>query len=219
MLIVGLTGSIAMGKSTVARFFEQQNIPIISADQIVHDLYEGSAVPLIEENFKGSTKNGKVDRTALFNILQNQKEDKGTENPFKKLERLIHPLVRQQQWQFIKSSFEQNEPLVIIEIPLLFETGAEENMDAVVLVSAPIEIQSKRVLERDGMTEEKFDALLSRQMPDEEKRKKADFIIDTSLPIEETRTETIITLEKLKTLNPGAYQRWQSAMQKNSIEN
>lgn len=213
MLIVGLTGSIAMGKSTVARFFEQQNIPIISADQIVHDLYEGSAVTLIEENFKGSTKNGKVDRTALFNILQNQKEDKGTENSFKKLERLIHPLVRQQQWQFIKSSFEQNEPLVIIEIPLLFETGAEENMDAVVLVSAPIEIQRKRVLERDGMTEEKFDALLSRQMPDEEKRKKADFIIDTSLPIEETKRETINTLQKLKTLNPGAYQRWQSAMQ------
>lgn len=202
MLIIGLTGSIAMGKSTVAKMLLDNGIPMISADQIVHDLYENEAVPLIEQAFPGSTENNQVNREKLLkNIL---KEEDG----FKKLESLIHPLVRQKEWEFIKEHKDKGAELVAIEIPLLFETGAEKLMDSVLLASAPAEVQKQRVMARPGMTQEKFKTLLDKQMPDSEKRKKADFIVDTSCSLEETEEQLKEIIVSLKHQQPTAYDAW-----------
>lgn len=210
MLIIGLTGSIAMGKSTIAKLLNDQGIKTISADAIVHDLYSSSAVDLIEQNFPDSTiiQDGSriVDRQKLLKIVLDQKDG------FKKLESLIHPLVRQQQWQFIKQQKIMNARMVIIEIPLLFETGAEKNFDAVLLASANEDVQRERVFQRPDMTEEKFKALLAKQMPDHQKREKADFIINTACSLDETRAELISALKALKTYPKNAYQKWQSNM-------
>lgn len=202
MLIIGLTGSIAMGKSTVAKMLLDSGIPMISADQIVHDLYENEAVPLIEQAFPGSTENNQVDREKL---LKNLLKD---EDGFKKLESLIHPLVRQKEWEFIKEHKDKGADLVAIEIPLLFETGAEKLMDSVLLASAPAEVQKQRVMARSGMTQEKFKTLLDKQMPDSEKRKKADFIVDTSCSLEETEEQLKEIIVSLKNNQPKAYDLW-----------
>lgn len=183
MLIIGLTGSIAMGKSTVADLIAQHDVPIISADDIVHELYRGKAIPLIEAIFPGCTNETEVDRQKLMQSLNNDKAG------FKKLESIIHPLVRQEEWAFIKAQKQAKTKLVIIEIPLLYETGADKLMDAVILVSASKESQKQRALDRPNMTEEKFEALLAKQMPDAQKRAKADFIIDTDKTLEETATD------------------------------
>lgn len=202
MLIIGLTGSIAMGKSTVAKMLLDSGIPMISADQIVHDLYENEAVPLIEQAFPGSTENNQVNREKLLkNILKD-------EDGFKKLESLIHPLVRQKEWEFIKEHKDKGADLVAIEIPLLFETGAEKLMDSVLLASAPAEVQKQRVMARPGMTKEKFKTLLDKQMPDSEKRKKADFIVDTSCSLEETEEQLKEIIVSLKNQQPTAYDAW-----------
>jgi dephospho-CoA kinase len=202
MLIIGLTGSIAMGKSTVAKMLLENGIPMISADQIVHDLYEDEAVPILEKAFPGSTENNQVNREKLLSLLL--KEDDG----FKKLETLIHPLVRQKEWEFIKENKEKSSDLVAIEIPLLFETGAEKLMDVVLLASAPAEVQKQRVMARPGMTTEKFKTLLAKQMPDAEKRKKADFIVDTSCSLEETEEQLKEIIVSLKNKQPKAYATW-----------
>ena len=202
MLIIGLTGSIAMGKSTVAKMLLDSGIPMISADQIVHDLYENEAVPLIEQAFPGSTENNQVDREKL---LKNLLKD---EDGFKKLESLIHPLVRQKEWEFIKEHKDKGADLVAIEIPLLFETGAEKLMDSVLLASAPAEVQKQRVMARPGMTQEKFKTLLDKQMPDSEKRKKADFIVDTSCSLKETEEQLKEIIVSLKNQQPTAYDAW-----------
>lgn len=202
MLIIGLTGSIAMGKSTVAKMLLDNGIPMISADQIVHDLYEAEAVPILEKAFPGSTENNQVNREKLLSLLL--KEEDG----FKKLETLIHPLVRQKEWEFIKENKEKSSDLVAIEIPLLFETGAEKLMDVVLLASAPAEVQKQRVMARPGMTTEKFKTLLAKQMPDAEKRKKADFIVDTSCSLSETEDQLKEIIVSLKNKQPKAYDLW-----------
>ncbi len=202
MLIIGLTGSIAMGKSTVAKMLLKNGIPMISADQIVHDLYEDEAVPILEKAFPGSTENNQVNREKLLSLLL--KEEDG----FKKLEILIHPLVRQKEWEFIKENKDKGSNLVAIEIPLLFETGAEKLMDVVLLASAPAEVQKQTVMARPGMTTEKFKTLLAKQMPDAEKRKKADFIVDTSCSLSETEDQLKEIIVLLKNKQPKAYDLW-----------
>ena len=202
MLIIGLTGSIAMGKSTIAAMLEKNGIPIISADQIVHDLYSGEAVPLIEKAFPGSTENGQVNREKLLKLLLNEEEG------FKKLENLIHPLVRQKEWEFIKEQKNESAEIIAIEIPLLFETGADKLLDAVLLASAPADVQKQRVMQRPGMTTEKFKTLLAKQMPDAEKREKADFIVDTSCSMEETEDQLKEIIVSLKQQQPRAYDAW-----------
>lgn len=215
MLIIGLTGSIAMGKSTVAGLFAKHGTPVISADDIVHDLYQKSAAPLVEQAFPGSTVTDSnsgarhVDRAALSDILS--KEPRG----FARLEALIHPLVRRQEWAFIQSHNQTGSPFVIIEIPLLFETGADRQMDRVVIASAPDDIQRQRALARPGMTEDKFKLLLSRQMPNDQKRQKADYIINTGCDIKETEKEVISLITELTTLSQQpstAFSLWQTQM-------
>ncbi|GAA6211552.1 dephospho-CoA kinase [Hyphomicrobiales bacterium 4NK60-0047b] len=202
MLIIGLTGSIAMGKSTVAKMLEKNGIPMISADQIVHDLYEKEAVSLIEKAFPGTTENNQVNREKLLGLIIEE------EDGFRKLEKLIHPLVRQKEWEFIKENKEKGSDLVAIEIPLLFETGADELMDAVLLASSPSEVQKQRVMARPGMTEEKFKTLLAKQMPDAEKREKADFIVDTSCSLEETEDQLKQIIAIIKKNKSKAYDLW-----------
>lgn len=202
MLIIGLTGSIAMGKSTIAAMLEQNGIPIISADKIVHDLYREEAVPLIEKAFPGSSENGQVNREKLLKLIL--KEEEG----FKKLENLIHPLVRQKEWEFIKEKKNKGSEIIAIEIPLLFETGADKILDAVLLASASADVQKQRVMQRPGMTEEKFKTLLSKQMPDAEKREKADYIVDTSCSLEETEDQLKEIIVSLKQQQPTAYDAW-----------
>ncbi len=212
MIIIGLTGSIAMGKSTVADFFHQHGVPMISADQIVHDLYNGQAASLIEAAFPGTTNTNDqnhqtVDRQKLMAALT--KDEAG----FQKLETLIHPLVRDQEWAFLQQQKAKNTPLVLIEIPLLFETNAEDFMDAVVLVSASAEQQKKRALARPNMTPEKFNAIVNKQMPDAQKRQKADYIIDTGTTLEATENQVKTVIETLKSRGvPTAYKKWCETM-------
>ena len=192
MKIIGLTGSIGMGKTTTAEMFKKHGVPTIDADQIVHQLYENEAVALIEEAFPGTTDGKTVDREKLSASVIGQPDS------FKKLEAIIHPLVRQKQDEFIKSHREQGTDLVLLDIPLLFETGAQSRVDIVVVVTCDPEIQKKRVLARKNMNIDKFNAILKKQLPDAEKRKLADHIVDTSVSFEETETQVIALLSNLR---------------------
>lgn len=183
MITIGLTGSIGMGKSTTADMFKAAGVPVISADEIVHDLYNGAATPLIEEAFPGATSNGVVDRGQLSKMLL---RDPGG---FKRLEAIVHPLVREREHAFVEEARTAGHKLVLIDIPLLYETGAEDRVDVVVVVSCGPEVQRQRVLSRPGMTEEKFEAIVARQVPDAEKRRRADFVIDTSKGLEPARRQ------------------------------
>jgi dephospho-CoA kinase len=174
MFILGLTGSVGMGKSTTAQFFAEAGVPVHDADAVVHRLYEGEAVPAIEAAFPGTTANGKVDRVKLAARVL---DDAGA---LKRLEAIVHPLVQQAQQRLIADAEAAGKNVVVLDIPLLFEVGRDRDCDAVVVVSAPAEVQRQRVLERPGMTEEKFKAILARQMPDAEKRARADFVVDSS---------------------------------------
>ena len=205
MIILGLTGSIAMGKTTVAAMFQQQGVPVISADDIVHDLYAGKAVPLIENLYPDSVRDNKVDRKKLLHYLQTDPTG------FEKLEALIHPLVREAEWTFIKTQKTKGTKIVLLEIPLLFETGAETFMDAVIVVSAGETEQKKRALARPDMTEEKLNKLLAKQLPDAEKRQRADFLIETNTTLKETETQVLTLLQTIKeTLSPNAFQKWKT---------
>jgi dephospho-CoA kinase len=172
---IGLTGSIGMGKSETAKMFARLGIPVNDSDANVHALYEpgGAAVPQIEKTFPGTVRDGRVDRALLTKALA---ADPGG---FKKLEAIVHPLVAKTQADFLARAETQGADMVVLDIPLLFETGGHARVDAVVVVSAPSHIQRARVLERPGMTEEKLDQILSRQMPDEEKRAKAHYVVVT----------------------------------------
>lgn len=192
MKIIGLTGSIGMGKTTTAEMFKKHGVPTIDADQIVHQLYENEAVALIEEAFPGTTDSKTVDREKLSASVIGQPDS------FKKLEAIIHPLVRQKQDEFIKSHREQGTDLVLLDIPLLFETGAQSRVDIVVVVTCDPEIQKKRVLARKNMNIDKFNAILKKQLPDAEKRKLADHIVDTSVSFEETEAQVIALLSNLR---------------------
>jgi len=178
MIRIGLTGSIGMGKSTTACLFLREGVPVNDSDAVVHALYEGAAVLPIENEFPGATKNGMVDRQKLAEQLQS--------NPakFKILERIVHPLVREHEDAFVRKHRDAGAPIVVLDIPLLFETHSENRADKIVVVSCNPEIQRRRVLARPGMTVEKFDLILSRQLPDMQKRARADFVIDTGLGLD-----------------------------------
>lgn len=192
MKIIGLTGSIGMGKSTVANMFAQENIPTIDADQIVHDLYENEAVAPIEARFPGTFKDGKIDRSALSKYVI------GDPQAFLDLEAIIHPLVRQKQDEFISYHRSKHADMVLIDIPLLFETNAQDRFDVVIVVSCDEKTQRDRVLARDGMTQDKFQSILNKQMPDHKKRELADHIVDTSVSLAETKAQIIALLHKLR---------------------
>jgi dephospho-CoA kinase len=175
ILVAGLTGSIGMGKSETAKLFARLGVPVHDSDAAVHALYAqgGAAVAPIAKHFPGTVRDGAVDRAALALVL---KDDAAA---FRRLEAIVHPLVAASRRDFIAGAQEKGESLVVVDIPLLFETGAARDVDAVVVVSAPPEIQAARVLARAGMTPEKFAGLHARQIPDAEKRARADFVIAT----------------------------------------
>lgn len=182
-LIVGLTGSIGMGKSTVAGMFEAAGVPVFDADAAVHHLQgpNGALLPAIEAAFPGSTGPQGVDRVALGTQVF------GDDAALKRLEAIVHPAVRALQDAFMAQN--QHQPVLILDIPLLFEKGGAERVDRVVVVSAPAEQQRERVLARPGMTVEKFEEILARQTPDAEKRARADHVIDTGLSLTETQAQ------------------------------
>jgi dephospho-CoA kinase len=183
MFILGLTGSLGMGKSTTAKFFAEEGVPVHDADAAVHRLYEREAVPLIEAAFPGATAGGKVDRDKLGQRVL------GDTAALKKLEAIVHPLVRKAEERFLAEAERSGAKVAVLDIPLLFETGGDKRCDAVVVVSAPPLTQRARVLERAGMTEQKFQALLAKQVPDDEKRARADFIVDSGQGFEAARRQ------------------------------
>jgi dephospho-CoA kinase len=174
MIILGLTGSIGMGKSTTAKLFEEAGVPVYDADAAVHKIYDGEAAPAIEAAFPGTTADGKVDRNKL--------SAKVVHDPaaMKRLEQIVHPMLGASRQKFLHDAEQSGAPVAVVDIPLLFETGGEKRVDAVVVVTTTPEIQRQRILERDNMTGEKLEAILARQLPDAEKRKRADFVVDTS---------------------------------------
>jgi dephospho-CoA kinase len=194
MFILGLTGSLGMGKSTTARFFAEEGVPVHDADAVVHRLYEGEAAAAIEAEFPGTTAAGKVDRNKLAARVL------GDAAALKRLEAIVHPLVQAAERRLIAEAQARGEKIAVLDIPLLFETGGEERVDAVVVVSAPPEVQHARVLERPGMTTEKLEAILARQMPDAEKRRRADFVVDTSQGFEAARAQVRAILDTVATM-------------------
>ena len=197
MFILGLTGSIGMGKSTTAAFFAAEGVPVHDADAAVHRLYEGEAVAPIEAAFSGTTANGKVDRAKLAARVL------GDEAARKRLEAIVHPLVRASEMKFLAAARARRAPVVVLDIPLLYETGGEKRVDAVVVVSAPPEVQRARVLARPGMTPERFEQLLAAQVPDAEKRRRADFVVDTGQGFDAARAQVRDILASLaKMPNP-----------------
>lgn len=192
MLVVGLTGSIGMGKSTAAARFRENGVPVFDADAAVHALYEGRAASLIEEAFPGTASDGKVDRERLSAALG------GDRDKIRTLEAIVHPLVREERERFLEENARAGAPMAVLEIPLLFETGSQDDCDVTVVVSAPENIQRERVLERATMTPEKLDALLANQMPDAEKRARADFVVDTGGSIAHSQAQIDKIIESLK---------------------
>lgn len=177
MKILGLTGSIGMGKSETARMFRRLGVPVFDADAAVHRLFAkgGRAVPLINEAFPGVVQDGRVDRQALGKVVFDNNE------ALRRLEAIVHPLVREAEQRFLKRAMRHRKPLVVLDIPLLFETHGQSRCDHVAVVSAPAHVQRYRVLQRPGMTPERLAAVLAQQMPDREKRRRADFVIQSGL--------------------------------------
>jgi len=194
MFVLGLTGSIGMGKSTTAQLFAEEGVPVHDADAAVHMLYEGEAVPLVEAAFPGSTAHGKVDRQRLARMVV------GHPDALKRLEAIVHPLVAKSRDHFLAAAKAGGNAVAVLDIPLLYETGGETLVDAVVVVTADAAVQRQRVLERPGMTIEKFETLLAKQMPDAEKRKRADFILDTGHGIEAARDQVRDILKQVVTM-------------------
>lgn len=194
MIIIGLTGSIGMGKSTVAAMFAEEGAPSFNSDAAVHIMYApgGAAVAPVEAAFPGVTKDGAIDRVALSARVV------GKPDEIKRLEAIVHPLVRQAQMQFLQDQRDAGAEFVVLDIPLLFEGSGAKFVDKTVVVSAPAEIQRARVLARPGMTVEKFEAILALQMPDAEKRARADFVIDTGVSLDETRAQVRAVLDALR---------------------
>lgn len=183
MIILGLTGSVGMGKSATARLFAEEGAPVHDADAVVHRLYEGEAVAAIEAAFPGTTSGGRVDRGKLAARVL------GHPSALARLEAIVHPMVRAAEEELIGLAKARGDKVVVLDIPLLFETGGEERVDAVVVVTAPAETQRTRVLDRPGMTMEKLEAILAQQIPDAEKRRRADFVVDTSRGFEAAREQ------------------------------
>jgi dephospho-CoA kinase len=181
--VLCLTGSLGMGKSTAAKFFAEAGVPVHDSDAVVHQLYEGEAAAAIEQAFPGTTAGGKVDRTKLASIVLKDKAALG------RLEAIVHPLVGAARDSFLAQAQAAGAPVVVLDIPLLFEIQAERGCDAVVVVSAPAEVQLKRAMSRPGMTAEKLAAILAQQMPDADKRARADFVIDSSKEFDHARNQ------------------------------
>ncbi|HEX2560494.1 dephospho-CoA kinase [Phenylobacterium sp.] len=182
MIVIGLTGSIGMGKSTTAKMFEEEGVPVYDADAEVHRLYAkgGAGVAPVEAAFPGVTRDGAVDREELGKRVLNNPE------ALRKLQSIVYPLMQSRQG-FLEKARAEGKDMAVLDIPLLFETGGEKNVDAVVVASAPAQVQRVRVLDREGMTEEKLNAILAKQLPDAEKRKRADFIVETGAGFEAAR--------------------------------
>ena len=197
MIVLGLTGSIGMGKSTVAGFFADAGVPVHDADAAVHRLYEGAAVAAIEAAFPGVTVDGKVDRQRLAARVLDDPAALG------RLEAIVHPLVRRDEEQFLATAAAGGADVVVLNIPLLLETGGDRRSDAVAVVSAPPAVQRARVLARPGMTEAKLASILAKQMPDAEKRARADFIVDTSTDLDSTRAQIHAILRSLRESPPS----------------
>jgi len=191
VIILGLTGSIGMGKSTTAEIFKKRGIPVFDADATVHELYRGEAAALIEAAFPGTVRDDAVDRKLLSERVFNNPE------ALARLESIVHPLVREKRDAFLKDAGDAGQKLVVLDIPLLMETKAAE-VDHTLLVTAPESVQRERLLARPGMTNERLTAILARQMPDAEKRARADFIIDTSLGLEAAEASVDEILRKLR---------------------
>ena len=194
MFILGLTGSIGMGKSATAKMFAEEGVPIHDADAVVHRLYEGEATPLIEAAFPGTTKDGKVDRDRLAQRVL------GNDLAIKRLEAIVHPLVAKARDDFLAEAARKGAAVALLDIPLLYETAGDKRCDAVVVVSAPAEVQRVRAFERPGMSEEKLAAILVKQMPDAEKRRRADFIVDTSKGFEAAHAQVRDILRRVVTM-------------------
>jgi dephospho-CoA kinase len=191
MIVIGLTGSAAMGKSATAAMFAEVGVPVFDADAEVHRLYEGDAVAAIDAAFPGTAVNGHIDRERLAARI--------VDDPaaLKRLEAIVHPLVRSAEEKFRADARARGAPVVLLNTPLLLETGGDKRVDFVVVVTAPEDVQRKRLFSRPNMTEEKFRAILSRQMPDSEKRRYADFVVDTSRGFEAARMEVRNIMKRL----------------------
>lgn len=196
MIVLGLTGSIGMGKSTTAKLFAEAGVPVYDADAAVHRLYEGEAVPAIEAAFPGTTANGKVDRVRLSACVVHDPA------AMKKLEQIVHPMLGASRQQFLHDAERSGAPVAVIDIPLLFETGGERRVDAVVVVTTTAKLQRERILARPNMTEEKLQAIIERQMPDAEKRKRAHFVVDTSHGLDPVRVQIRDILDQAARLQP-----------------
>lgn len=183
MFVLGLTGSIGMGKTTTAKMFAEEGVPVHDADAAVHRLYESDAIKPIEAAFPGTTGDGKVNREKLGQRVLSD------DLAMKRLEHIVHPLVRQAEERFLAEAQKKGAKVALLDIPLLYETAGDKRCDAVVVVSAPADVQRLRAFERAGMTAEKFNAILAKQTPDTEKRRRADFVVDTSKGLDAARAQ------------------------------
>ena len=202
MGIIGLTGSMAMGKSNAARYLARLGIPVFDSDAAVHSLYEGEAVERIENEFPGVSEEGRVDRARLSEAIA------GSSDAIGRLEAIVHPLVRRKQRELILREAEHGAGMVVLDIPLLFESGADALVDAVIVVSAPEAVQRERLAARRGLTPEKIDDLLGRQTPDADKRARADFVVDSSGPMEATYAQLDRIIAKLRERKGGKIAIW-----------
>ncbi len=183
MLVLGLTGSIGMGKSTTARLFSEAGIPVYDADAAVHAIYEGKAAPVIEATFPGTTVDGKVDREKLSAKVVHDTA------AMKRLEEIVHPMLHVYRRAFLEQAERSGAAVAVVDVPLLFETGGEQDVDAVVVVTTTPDVQRKRIMARNNITSEKLEAILARQLPDVEKRTRADFVVDTSHGLDHVRAQ------------------------------
>ena len=194
--ILCLTGSLGMGKSKTAEFFAEAGVPVHDADAVVHALYQGEAAPAIERAFPGATSGGAVDRTKLAAMVV------GDPAALARLEAIVHPLVAAARDRFLAEAQARGAPVVLLDVPLLFETGGEHRCDAVIVVSAPAHVQRQRAFERPGMTEDKFAALVAKQTPDAEKRRRADFVLDSSQGFDHARAQVRDILRRVAKMRP-----------------
>jgi dephospho-CoA kinase len=192
MLVIGLTGGIGMGKSAAAEHFVRRGVPVFNADACVHQLYEGKAVAPIEAAFPGVGRGGQIDRKLLTEALA------GSQARLRQLEAIVHPMVVEAEIDFLRAQERNGAQLAVLEIPLLFETGAETRVDATIVLSAPAEVQRARVLARPGMMAEKLEHLLARQLSDAERRARADYVVDSGLPLPDMHAELDRLLESLR---------------------
>ena len=193
MLVIGLTGGMGMGKTSAAAHLRRLGIKVFDADAYVHRLYESEAVEAVEAAFPGTTRDGQVERTALA------KEVAGKPERLRQLEAIVHPMVVAAEIDFLRQQELENAMFAVLEIPLLFETGAEARTDVTIALSAPEDVQRSRVLARPGMTEQKFEALKARQLSDDERRARADYVVDSGTTLENLHAQLDRLIESLQT--------------------